>query len=374
MNTFYSIFACSVALTTFTGCATDLQLPLSASTSNHAGVSKWHSPSAANRHDTSGPTLYALNSGGGQAFSVSIYLRRGALLLRSLSLGKYGQGITVDSVGHLYVGVPLSQGDPSGKAVLNIYSSRGAKMVQTLQQSHPFALMTLDSEGDLYSLCAADRVCEYAAGGSQVLKPVPIRKIALRNLGIVAHALAVDPSGNLAVSSVNSVSVFAPGAAKPYWTISNVAAGAVAFDASGDLYVAVNAGGSSPSVEVYSPGGTSPIQTISDGVTDPVSLSFDSSGKLYVLNAGILSQGSCTQPPSVELYAPSNSTPIRTVSTGLVCGNALAFSVDTSAYVYVSNGGFPDAGNVVVYAKSSNIPKRTVTQAVQNPTMLGIGP
>lgn len=317
----------------------------------------------------SGPTLYVRNAGQGKAASVSVYAAGGASFLRNIKLaGPFGSSIAVGDVGHL-----LASGSSTDNGgILNIYSSRGSRLVQSLDQRHLFGLLTLDRSNNLFTLCAADRLCEYAHDNQQILKPRAIRKIALAKLGAVAFALAVDGSGNLAVSSETAgVLVFAPGKTEPYWRISGSGLffGALAFDSSNNLFVTAN-----DSVAVYAPGGTSPIRTITSGLgTYPQALAFDGSGNLYVLSYCL---NRCGQPPAIAVYAPDGETPIRTITQGLINGNAQVLAVDRAGNLYVGNsGGIPsDPGNVVVYAPGGSIPTKTITEGVQNPFQLATGP
>ncbi len=313
--------------------------------------------------------LYVLNSSGSPTYSVSIYAAGALSPLRNIAVGSYSGGFTVDPLGRLYVGVSSS---PSGPGLLDIYANRGAKLVRTLHQTKPFGLLTVDWSGDLYTMCAPSRVCEYASAKQRV-----IRRIALGKFGASAYALAVDGAGNLAVDSLDSILIFAPGAAKPYWKITRANAASIAFDTSGDLFVADTGSccGTS-SIAVYAPGGTSPIRTITDGNGQyPAAMSFDENGNLYVATYCL---NSCGIPPAITEYAPDGTTPIRTVTEGLV-GIVLAMTLDSSGNLYVANGGNrahsdPNPGNLVVYAPGTTLPMRTVTNGIQNPIALGIGP
>ena len=129
-------------------------------------------------------------------------------------------------------------------------------------------------------------------------------------------ALAFDSSGNLYVANQNSntVSKFAPGSTTASATYS---AGldepdALAFDSSGNLYVANQRNNT---VSKFAPGSTTASATYSAGLSDPQALAFDSSGNLYVANyAG----------NTVSEFAPGSTTPGATYSAGLSAPNALA--------------------------------------------------
>lgn len=315
-----------------------------------------------------GPALYVLNSGSGTSFDVSVYAAGGATHLRNISIGHYGDGFTVAGP-WLYVAYPTDQGDPGGSGSLSIYSSRGAKPVRTLKQNHPFGSLAVDSSKNLFTLCASDRVCEYADSKQNV-----IRKIALAKFGFSLTDMAVDASGDLAISSGSAgVIVFAPGKAAPYWSIGKIDAGALAFDASGNLYVANDA--SPTSVAVYAPNGQAPIRIITDGVAFATGLALDTSNNLYVLSFGIEQSGSCSQPPSVTEYPAGQTQPIRTITNGIACDQGHWLALDAAGNIYVSNLGYPgNSGNVVVYAPGSDNPIRTVTTSISNPSQIGIGP
>lgn len=374
MKTLFRLVAATLSVALLAACSDGVLTPRSAPLST---VSSQRQARPIAPSNAGGPTLYVLNSGG-QAFGVTVYSGGGASLLRTISFGKYSDGFTVDPSGHLYVGFPTSQGDPAGPGLLNIYSNRGVKVERTLQQPHPFALPTLDGSGNLFTYCAASRLCEYADAKQQV-----IRRIALRHFNSGGSALAVDASGNLAVDSpTGPILVFAPGATQPSWKFTSGLdySSFLAFDSSGDLYAA-NFGANDQdagSVTVYAQGTTSPIRTITNGVVKPSSLAFDRSGNLYVLNGCTLTpSGGCSQLPAVTVYAPGGSTPIRTVTNSVEGSGGL--SLDPSGNLYVANVGYrfkspPDPGSVAVYAPGSSSPMRTVTSGIQNPRALGIGP
>ena len=136
------------------------------------------------------------------------------------------------------------------------------------------------------------------------------------------EALAFDSSGNLYVANNgnNTVIKFAPGSTTASATYS---AGlsepeALAFDSSGNLYVA-NFGNAT--VSKFAPGSTTASATYSAGLSEPEALAFDSSGNLYVANmANTMSKfapGSTTAqrhiPPVCTIPAPWRSTPAATV-------------------------------------------------------------
>lgn len=318
-----------------------------------------------------GPTLYALNSSLGSSFDVSVYSGGGARYLRSVP-GEQAR------VGSLAVQDPLlyfGYTKPSlGPGLLNVYSSRGAKFVRQLGQSQPFGLLTLDPSGNLYTICSGDKVCEYAHAKQHL-----IRKIAFGKFGFTFYALATDPAGDLAASSMQTgsmqtgVLVFAPGQKIPYWTINENGIYGIAFDSVGDLFVGTCC--NPTKVEMYPPGAQTPTRTITAGLTNSLFLALDTNDTLYVLNRGVVQHGQCSEPTSITVYPQGSTEPSRTISDGLQCDASRMLAVDASGNIYVPNDYTTTnaAGNVVVYGPDSDSPMLTVTKHVVNPVAVGIG-
>ena len=138
---------------------------------------------------------------------------------------------------------------------------------------------------------------------------------------------------------------------------------ALAFDASGNLYVANEGNGT---VSEFAPGSTTPTATLT-GLSYPVALAFDASGNLYVANddrhdgeqvrsgehhahrhphraelsrspwrstPAATSTWPTTSSGTVSKFAPGSTTPTATL-TGLNDPDALAF--DSSGNLYVAN-------------------------------------
>jgi hypothetical protein len=92
----------------------------------------------------------------------------------------------------------------------------------------------------------------------------------------------------------------------------------LAFDSSGDLYVA-NFATVASNVTVYAPGSTKVLRTISQGVSDPSALTIGPSDYLYVANTDPASPAS-----TVTEYAPGKTSPVRTIFLGVSDPWALA--------------------------------------------------
>jgi YVTN family beta-propeller protein len=185
-------------------------------------------------------------------------------------------------------------------------------------------------------------------------------------------ALAFDGSGDLYVanlgcsltcppSTTSSVTVYAPGGTSVLRTISTGIKfpEALAFDSSDSLYVANS---STPrAVTVYAHGKRL-ARTISDGITSPVALAFDGSRNLYVANCGKICSGRGGN-GKVTVYAPGSTSVLRTIHQGLSDPDGLLF--DGSGDLYVKNSGVE---NVTVYAPGKNKVLRTISQDMHGPS------
>ena len=121
------------------------------------------------------------------------------------------------------------------------------------------------------------------------------------------------------------VTVFAAGLSFP---------AALAFDSSGNLYV-INAGNNT--VSIVTPDGV--VSTfVSSGLDQPNGLAFDSSGNLYVANAG---NGTVTEVPVVVTV-----TPVTTTATVADAPLTAAANLSTLASFNGTNGAAPQGGLV----------------------------
>jgi sugar lactone lactonase YvrE len=166
-------------------------------------------------------------------------------------------------------------------------------------------------------------------------------------------ALAFDSSGDLYVANFvasGTVSEFAPGATTPSATLTGLGApDALAFDSSGNLYVA---NWSANTVSVFAPGSTTPTETLT-GLSGPDALAFDSSGNLYVASGVVGSMA------TISVFARGSTTPTSTL-TGVNRPDALAF--DSSGNLYVANN--PSNAGLVpisVFSPGSTTPTSTLT-------------
>jgi hypothetical protein len=353
-----SMIAALAAAAMLSGCSQDLTETSSNLTSiaaaNNAATETIPGPTNPNSS-----AFYVLN--GAPNETISVYANGGARYLRSVSDALYG--FAFDTKGHLFVAGSLQQaGYP-----LNIYTHRGATRVQTIYQRQPFSESIVDSNGNLFNICANARVCEYsAAHGTPVLRPHVGRTIQLNSHKYYeAGPLALDSKGDLAVVNPVSIFVFPPKSTSPTWSVplGGYIVTALAFDNSGNLYVAKL---QTPStIWVFAPGATAPTRTIEDGAGGNVGkLCFDKDNNLYVLSGD-------KQSAAISVYHAGGSQPSRVITDGLVPGEANDMVVSPLGEVFVSN---VEPGNVVVYARGQNQPLRTIQNELYTPTQIGFSP
>jgi hypothetical protein len=145
---------------------------------------------------------------------------------------------------------------------------------------------------------------------------------------------------------------------KPYTSagIDRIASLQLAFDSSGNLYVA-NVGNvrhGPYNVTVSAPVSKSVLRTISQGVYRPIALAFD---RFFRDNLYVANLKSDTGGDNVTVYATGVTSPLRTIYKGLSIPRDLAF--DGSGNLYVSNCGddyCPHGtgnGYVTVYAQAA---------------------
>ena len=137
------------------------------------------------------------------------------------------------------------------------------------------------------------------------------------------------------------VAIYEPGSTKLRQTITDGLSGprALAFDSSGNLYVA-NSGGNGNYVTVYSAPKYKLTATVDQGANEVLTLALDKSENLYVGNRS-----------SITVYAHGTLQLIRTITNGINCPNTLAFDRQDRLYVANYVGGCGDS--VTIYAANS---------------------
>jgi hypothetical protein len=341
-----SIIAALAAGTLFAGCGGQ-------ESATSATVPVTQRPPSLRVRNSSQPTAYVDNTNGTKSLpSISIYANGGSKYLRSISSGF---SFAVDTKGHLFV----TERRTNDGYPLNIYADQGATLVQTLFVSRDFYDMQINANGNLFAVCASDRVCEYPAGkGGNVVQP-HISRVLQFDGGV--GPIALDSKGDVAVvTEPPSIAVFPPGKKKPTWSIplGNDSGGAMIFDGSGNLYVTSYPAG----ILVFAPGKTSPSRTIATGAE---SLAIDQANNLYVLTGG-------SEAATVSVYPQGKTQPSLVITSGLIAGEAGSLAVSPSGEVFVGNGGLP--GNVVVYASGKTHPMRTITDHIDVPDQIRLTP
>jgi sugar lactone lactonase YvrE len=265
---------------------------------------------------------------------------------------------SVISDGRIYVG---QNATPGSVRVYAAGASGAAAPVATIAGgstgiNYPVGV-TLDTSGRLYvANFSANTVTVYAANPVGTITSAPVATIGGGSTGLNnPYSVEIDANGRIFVAnfSGNNVLVFA---ANP---VGNVTAAPVAtigggsttistpvrvtFDASGHVYVE-NYAASAGSITEFAanPIGsvtTAPLATIgggSTGISAPVGIALDASGRIYIANNGT---------SMVTVYAANpvgnvTTPPVATIgggSTGIF--NPLGMTLDGSGRVYVANYG-----------------------------------
>jgi hypothetical protein len=176
-------------------------------------------------------------------------------------------------------------------------------------------------------------------------------------------ALAFDASGNLYVANEGNdgtygVSKFAPWATRPTATLTGLdGPSALAFDANGDLYVA-NDGNNT--VSKFAPGATTPTAKLS-GLGGPAALAFDASGDLYAANdttGSEFSGASLKRTPAAGVVIRS-SLPTRPMSIGGISNAVAGINLTDAELAQIQTG----AGGTVTFGDSSQTGNITFTTA-----------
>jgi sugar lactone lactonase YvrE len=193
-------------------------------------------------------------------------------------------------------------------------------------------------------------------------------------------------------TSVNEIAVYGPNSAKPVQTITDgitgfSGTGGLAFDASGNLYVAGDSRSGPTTVTVYAPGKTSPSYVIRKGLDNPWAMAFDSAGNLYVLNCYncyAYNHRRTSDHGFVSVYARGAMSPSYTITEGIA--NPIALGLDRFGNLYVANcpspaakltciGNYyrePAGGTVTVYPPRRKIPAYAITNGIDAPRTLAI--
>ncbi|OYW70799.1 MAG: hypothetical protein B7Z37_29600 [Verrucomicrobia bacterium 12-59-8] len=266
------------------------------------------------------------------------------------TVSKFAPGATTPSATLAGLNGPISLGfDSSGN--LFVGNSDGTLSKVAPGATTPSATLPGSGSNDL-AFDSADNLFVANSNYNSVIKFAPgaTTPSAILTGGYFAlgspSSLACDSSGYLfvAIRGDNTVKTFAPGATTPFTTLTGLHwPGDLVFDSSGNLFVANFGAGT---VSKFAPGATTPSATLT-GLSWPTDLVFDSSGNLFVLNAS----GS-----TVSKFAPGATTPSAIFFTGTsgfffgiggLFGEALALAVDSSGNLFVTNAGNNTVSKIV---------------------------
>jgi hypothetical protein len=255
---------------------------------------------------------------------------------------------------------------------LVVYPLLGSKPLRKISRSWNVYAIAIDPWNDVYT------TDDNPSGGS-IVAYTPGGKSILLSIGVdFAKGLAFDKSGNLYIADTVAVEEYAARSTKRLRIIRTDTRDndALAFDPKGNLYVArlASYGSSGPSsIEVFAPGASRPFRTITDGIRMPVGLLFDNKGNLYVDNCPpcYSSNPDKAHGGSITEYAPGGHSPFRTVSRSLDWPVAVAF--DSHGLLFVANRPFQKKGWITVYSSGAD-PVRVVTDGINGPAAFAVGP
>lgn len=314
------------------------------------------------RFDSAGSLYSAQRKYNGTGGRVLVYAPGASRPSYAITKGIYSPGaLALDEAdSEMYV-ANSSHNDVAVYALGRREPSRSITVASGLEDPQAIAF---DRAGNLYAANTYEStVTVFAPGSNKVLRTI------VRGVQNPA-ALAFDRSGNLYVANVEgneggselggSISIYAPGAAAPFLSLTDGLRGAnysLAFDRDEDLYAASGCPYQNTPISVYARSSASVLRIIFQGISFPCAIALDAAGNLYVANLGS---------NSVLVYPAGASTPSRTIVRGIDYPNGLA--LDAAGNLYVTNArGTNDGttwGSVTVYPPGRDRPSRTITRGL----------
>ncbi|MBV8343449.1 MAG: hypothetical protein JO190_00460 [Candidatus Eremiobacteraeota bacterium] len=153
-----------------------------------------------------------------------------------------------------------------------------------------------------------------------------------------------------------NVTEFKPGASSPFFEISDVKGqpGSVAVDGAGNVYVNENVQDEGW-VQVYAPGQSTPERSIDTGIGgyafDPGSMAFDPQGNLIVAEQAKLALHMVKIPPGASAPSPMHLDLTNLMGPGM--------GIDKAGNIYVASSG---GALVSVFLAGQTEPSRTISQ------------
>lgn len=149
---------------------------------------------------------------------ISVYAQAGVVPIRKITDGiRVPTHIAFNSRGHLYVsnyGTSYEVNYPLNSGDVTIYGARTSKRKNRIKVGvHNPSTLAIDSEDVLYV------TCNYNCTDGGITEYDPGSKTPVRALSASASTLLLDANDNLYAGNYRSVSVYAPGAVSPTYTI-----------------------------------------------------------------------------------------------------------------------------------------------------------
>jgi len=288
----------------------------------------------------------------GDGVSIKEFAPGSTVPTRTLTGLKSGAGdLVFDQMGNLYV---------CDGSVVSVFAPGSTTPTAELTGlTDPFAL-AVDSKGDLFVLDRElNTIFEFKPGSTKPSASFPLPDDG--PFGSSFFCLAIDNNDNIYAGDIEYGDIVKIDPQHPANLIHLTGAmnpDAMAFDASGNLYVAN--GNSGDTITKYAPGGISPSATLT-GVLNSTALAFDSQGNLFVSNL-----------LGITEFKPGATSPAVTFgSSGYVRPSIVS---DSTGDLYVSQGAVakytfnpPTISSVTI---RSSIPSRPMSLGGSNDSVV----
>jgi sugar lactone lactonase YvrE len=253
--------------------------------------------------------------------------------------------------------------DYTGQAVYE-YTPGDAQSTFASGLNYPLGI-ALNSSGDLFVANTAQN-----GPGGHISEITPNGTQSTFASGLDPIALAVNGAGDVFAADYHAGNIYeySPGGVQ----LSTFASGlsfpiSMTFNSSGDLFVGSGYGNGNGIITEITPGGTQSV--FASGLNFPTGLAFNSAGDLFESDNGTENVNEFTPGGGESTFATLSSNP-----------NSLAFNSTGDLFVSCGNGGsiieFSHSGGQSTFASGLGDPAGLVFQPVPEPTtlaLLGIG-